>query len=313
MAPSAARPPVAYLVMSYGLPDQLLRLLALLRRASPRAALAVHHDARSAPLDRAALAAVDARVVDPVAVQWGTFSQLEAVLRGIRLLLEGSDFAWLVLLSGQDYPIRPLAQIEDDLFAADHDGHLELRPIAPPALWGEPPDEFQRRYYYRYGHLPAALRRRVPLAALRRARPLVELRTLPSGPRIGRRVLRTPFTGGLRCHQGSDWFTLSRRCAERVDDVARCDRRLLRHYRATVIPTESFVHTVLHSDAALRLSGDTRRFTLWDGPHAPRPRVLCTSDLPAILASAMDFARKFDVTVDAEILDELDRRIHGGG
>jgi hypothetical protein len=310
--PITRAPLVAYLVTSYALPGQLLRLVALLRGESPDAAVAVHHDARSPPLDRAALAQLDVHVVDPVAVEWGTFSQLAAVLRGIRLLLERSDFAWLVLLSGQDYPIRPLAQIEQDLFGADHDGHLERRAVAPPPLFGEH-DEFQRRYFYRYRRLPAPLGRGVPLAALRRARPLVQLRTLPSGPLIGRRVLRSPFVGGLRCHHGADWFTLSRRCAERVDEVARRDRRLVRHYRGTVIPTESFVHTILHSDPELRLSGDTHRFTRWDDAAAPRPRVLRIADLPAILASGLDFARKFDVTDDAEVLDELDRRVHDVG
>jgi hypothetical protein len=41
--------------------------------------------------------------------------------------------------------------------------------------------------------------------------------------------------------------------------------------------------------------------------------VLREADLERILASGLDFARKFDASVDARVLDELDRHVHGLG
>ena len=41
-------------------------------------------------------------------MSWGGPSQLAMLLRGLRHALTG-EFDWLVLLSGQDYPLRPLA------------------------------------------------------------------------------------------------------------------------------------------------------------------------------------------------------------
>lgn len=84
----------------------------------------------------------------------------------------------------------------------------------------------------------------------------------------------------------------------------------MRHYRRTVVPTESFPHTVLHAEPALRLSSDTRRFTSWPSRSA-HPALLRLADLDRILSSGAHFARKFDLTIDPIVMDELDRVVAG--
>ena len=306
MTEAGPRVRVAYLVCSYTLPDQVMRLLRVLRDGSPDAVLASHHDDRSGKLDEAGLAdAGILRILPPSAVQWGTFSQLEMVLRCMRELLDRADFDWLVLLSGQDYPIRPLPDIERFLAGDGHDGFIERRALAAPRPWRRAPDEFSARYLRRYVAVPAGLER--PVRAIARRIGPLELRTLGSRRLLGLPLLRGPYSPALRPYHGSDWFTLSRRCVQRA---CTADRRLLHHHRRTLIPTESFVHTVLYNDASLKLSGDTRRYTSWDEPPAPRPRILRLADLEPMLASGLDFARKFDSRVDAAVLDAIDRRVH---
>ena len=296
---------VAYVVCSYTLPEQVVRLLRLLRAGSERALLVSHHDDRSSEVDAAALADLGAvRVLPPTPVTWGAYSQLEMVLRCTRVVLERPDCEWLVLLSGQDYPIRPVRDIEAFLAGDGHDAFIERRELeAPSPAWAT--DDWTGRYFRRWTGVRPRLVAPARVAAAR-SRGLVELRTLPSGAVVaGRPAVRTPYGPARRCFQGADWFSLSRRCAELV---CGADPSLLRHYRRTLIPTESFVHTVLYNDPSLRLSGDTRRFTRWD--VAPRPRTLRAADLEAMLDSGLDFARKFNERVDAAVLDELDRRVH---
>jgi hypothetical protein len=84
----------------------------------------------------------------------------------------------------------------------------------------------------------------------------------------------------------------------------------LRHYRRTALPTESFPYTVLHTEPTLRLSNDTRRFTLWPNRSA-HPAVLRVADLDRILSSGADFARKFDPTIDTTVMNQLDRVVAG--
>jgi len=274
---------VAYLVFSHRHPEQVLRLLRTLREGSPGAVLLSHHD--GPPLEARALR-VERVPASPVT--WGGASQLLMLLRGLQQALT-RDFDWLVVLSGQDYPLRPLAAIERDLARSGVDGFVEGIEVPPP-----PGDEFSRRYFYRYRRVvePGRLARR----GLRAAAPHLLVRDMPAGVLLGRRV--TPPL--LPVRRGSDWLSLSRRA---VETVAGAPREVIEHFRRTILPTEALPHTVLYA-SGLPLSGDTRRYTRWDA-GAPHPHLLGMDDLDAMLGSGLDFARKFPPG-DA-VLDELDR------
>ena len=305
--PAAAAARVAYLVTSHAHPDQVLRLVRTLRAGSPAAPVVIHHDDRHSALDRDALQALGGveLVQPPTAVTWGWASQLDMILRCYAWLLERVEFDWVVTVSGQDYPIRPLAQIEHDLATSPYDGYVEGGEVARPPWTCRLPDEFARRYHYRYRPIrpPGPRLRR----AIRAARPVLVLRDMPWGTLLGARCA-TPFEPALPCRIGSDWLSLSRPCVAAVADAARTRPALVRHYRRTLLPTESFAHTVLHATPGLRLRGEARRFTSWT-PGSAHPDVLRLADLERMLASGADFARKFDMTIDSAVLDELDRVI----
>jgi hypothetical protein len=295
---------VAYLITSYAQPDQVLRLARTLRAGSPGSPIVIHHDDRRSRLDEAALAELGGvELVRPsLPVAWGTGSQLVMHLRCFSWLVERVAFRWVVMLSGQDYPIRPLAAVERDLLASPFDGYVQGEPVPAPSWRRRDVDEFARRYFYRYRPIrPPGPRLRRAIAA---ARPLLLLRELPSGTLLGRRCA-TPFSRAFPCRRGSDWLTLSRAAVEALVATARARPAVVRHYTRAIVPSESFAPTVLHATPGLRLSADTRRYTSWR-PDAHRPDVLGVGDLDRILASGADFARKFDVAHDAAVLDELD-------
>jgi hypothetical protein len=129
---------------------------------------------------------------------------------------------------------------------------------------------------------------------------------------MGVRATRTPFGPQLVCHHGPDWFTLSRNAVDALGRFLRTRPDVLDFYRRTLIPTESFVHTVLANDRSLRISGATGRLYVFDEQHRAQPRVLRSHELDSVLASGADFARKFDETVDRTVLDEIDLRVHSG-
>jgi hypothetical protein len=62
----------------------------------------------------------------------------------------------------------------------------------------------------------------------------------------------------------------------------------------------------------LKIRNDNMRYIRWSGPKVPHPDTLGARDYDHIISSKKHFARKFDINVDAEILDLLDQHILNG-
>jgi hypothetical protein len=308
---------VCYLIQTHRDPRQIARLVKTLRRMSPSAVLLVAHDETGCALDGGALGAGSLevrRIRVPGPIRRGYLSALDPYFQGIEWLRrEKVEYDWLVYLSGQDYPVQPLAASEAMLAAADCDGFLRHW----PALGSSGPWRRRRqglfRYYFRYRDAPRGV---VPLLRLLRTmngvQSLVHVH-LSYGPRVGVRVRRTPFTSGRICYAGWQWTTLRRACADYVWEAVLRERELVDHYRRTICPDESLVQTILVGSGRFRLADDNLRYADASGGKDGRPRLLGGADIDLVTSGAYHFARKFDLEHDARALDLLDERLSARG
>jgi hypothetical protein len=326
-APGGATDPgsrVVYLIWTHTRPEQIMRVVRAVRTLSPHSTIVVHHDPRGCQVDEDALAAVGGvrLVYSEAPMRWGDVSVLDALLRSLRWVEEHLDYDWIVHLSGQDYPIRPLAELERRLADEGRDGYIiHDRLGTEREVASRLREEAVRRYFFQYYQLPrlragrllpagvrTAVRRRGQ--ALKKVAAPVYLKPLPreEGVRAGRRARRTPFRDGYACYKGSLWVALSRHAVRRYLATLADRPELYRYYRRTINPDESITATVLANDPTVRLDPDPLRFTDWHAGGA-HPDVITVEHLDAMLASDKFFARKFDPGVDAEVLDEIDRRL----
>jgi hypothetical protein len=245
--------------------------------------------------DAAVLDAYGAELwLTPQPVTWGDSTYLRSLL----VVIERADLApddWLTILTGQDYPLRPLREYEAHLAACGADMLLE-EPDDDPNL----PD-FLRRYMSRAYRMPLWTDRHRIRQVMKHV-PGVEMTKSPRGlpPHLNRRRIRTPFHDGLRLYKGCDQFALSGRAA-RV--LLQANPKLLRYYAHTLIPSESYPHTVLRNEPSLRNLPGMVHYAQWvDSPH---PKWLTQDDIEAMLDSRLWFARKFRPEEPA--LGELDR------
>ena len=319
-------PRVAYLITTHKNPAQIDRLVRAVRRGSPHAPIVVHHNYEDSYLDPELFADLDGvhLVRNERPLEWGDWSLQQRVLDALRWALAHVEFDWLVLVSGQDYPLQPLAAVEEYLRTTPYDAVFAHRPV-------ERGEEAWRRYNFRYYRLPFSLGR-APRAGEKggsgggRGRPgpkdrlarwllhgqsLVTLKFMPGGlaSRVGVRYWRTPFGPGLRCYKGAAWLTVRRTALERAIAFVDAHPLLVAHYRRTIIPEESMLQTVLANDPQVRTLDRTLRFVVWDPAGEGSPRVLGMDHLDAVLASGRYFARKFDPATDAEVLDRLDEAL----
>jgi hypothetical protein len=202
---------------------------------------------------------------------WSGFDTVEAVLRGLEVMLELPDSPeWTVLLSGSDYPITPASHILSELRVSRYDGYMHyerLDPNNPRRPWH---GECIQRYF------------RAPLGAER----------------------NHPFYGRW-CFVGEGWFTLRRHAIERLLERHREGGELTEWFRRCQVPGEAYFQTVLVNEPDLSIHDDYKRFIEWE-EGSRHPNVLTTAQLPDLIASQAHFARKFDSSIDGAILDRLD-------
>jgi hypothetical protein len=209
--------------------------------------------------------------------QWGGFGHVRATLKGIDHVVEsGTPFDYAVLLTGQDYPLRPPAEISR--FLGEANGHSYMRHVALPwEPWGRRGglDRIEDWHVitYRRLHLALPLRRKLP--------------------------------GGLQPYGGSAYWCLERTLVHFVHGFLSENPDYVRFFEHVFVPDEIFFQTIImNSELRDTVANDDLRYLDWS--REPAPAVLTRGDLPALLEAPKLFARKFDETVDSEILDALD-------
>ena len=315
-----------YFIASHINPAQVLRFARTLSAGSQTSEVVIHHDNSKSRLDLDVSNLPPRVSVLPCShvVEWGAFSQVRMCLDSTKWILRNRTFDWLVYLSGQDYPIKPVAEIEEFMRTCEWDALLRAFPIDLPNPW--PPGEGIKRYCYRYFDfprfrylykLPATLRRQIQnaMAVFNEAQAAVHIRPRPRGlpPKVGFRRFVSPFHSQFRCYGGPQWFSMNRRCLEYVHDFIDTHPAYVAYYKRTFIPDESIYGTIVANNPCLRLSGDNKRYVHWDTKAAyggSSPQIIRSEDVQAILDSDAHFARKFDMAVDGHAIEMIDERVH---
>lgn len=278
---------VAYIINAYRNWPQVERLVRTLAEAEATAFL-IHLDRKSGPRIEADLrrALGDLETVHFLPrrnVYWGRFSVVAATLSGLSAVDDlGLDPDQVVVLSGQDYPIKPPGQIAEFLSAnpdrafVDHFAIPDLDAL-PTQRGGLDRIEFVHVWIPRRGPTRLPIRRRARL--------------------------------GLEPFGGSAHLALGRDHRRYIRDVATRDRRLMWFFRLTDIPDELFFQTVLLNSPLSDRVVNENLFELHFEPRANHPTVLTRADLPRLAASKALFARKFDPARDPEMLTLVEREL----
>ena len=273
---------IAYIVSAYKLPAQLERLLR--RLEAPGVSFAVHVDrkTRRSTWDEmvSRCHGLDVTWLPRHRSQWGGFGHVRATLKGIDHVVEnGAPFDYAVLLTGQDYPLRSPAEIARVLGEAN--GRSFMRHVELPwGPWGPRGglDRIEDWHIITYRRLHLAL----PLG-----------RKLP---------------GGLLPYGGSAYWCLSERLVHFVHGFLSENPDYVRFFEHVFVPDELFFQTIImNSELRDTVENDDLRYLDWT--REPAPAVFTRADLPQLESAPALFARKFDETVDSEIMDALDHRL----
>lgn len=291
---------IVFIILSHKDPSQVLRLAQRVLKECPDAAVVAHCDARSQPLPELGDSRI--HIVDErFSVEWGSISQVEVLLSIWEWMRRREiTFDWMVLLSGQDYPITSLVDLEQYFDRSGFDAFID-HALATAKF----ADQNDTRYNFAYQRLPRLAHRIVArLGRINTLQPWIRVFASRLGCFVGLRT-HAPFDEALQCYRGEYWCALSARAVHYVESQLKDHPGIMRAYRRKLHPDESLVHSILASSRRFSLANDCLRFISWTDPGSGSPDVLGPEHLEAMLSSGKLFARKFDAS-DASILDLLD-------
>jgi hypothetical protein len=277
---------IAFVILAHKYPEQLIRLARRLNAEGGHCY--IHVDRRAAPvfaeLSQLLAATPDAFLVkDRQACRWGQFGIVSATLAALRQLTRAaSGYDYVVLLSGQDYPIKPAGEIRR--FLERHRGQqfIEAFPLAEPNKWSGEQGAYQAMR--RVAHWHVFLRSRhfhVPIE-----------RTVPEG---------------LVPYGGSQWWALTGDCVDWMLAYLERHPQVTAHFRHTFVPDETFFQTlVCNSPYRQAVVHRALVHVDWSNPNPTLPRVMTTEDLEALKRSDRLFARKFEPGLSSEVLRAID-------
>lgn len=294
---------IGFVLLTHNKPEQTVRLISTLNLMFNFPKIVCHHDFSKTNLPENNLTSNVTLVKPHIKTSWSKFSVVEATMRALQLMYRSSDSPdWFILLSGADYPIKPANRIIKDLKFSPYDVHIHHEKIK----YNSYDREWQKLCYDRY-HSLKILIPSVNKKFHYSPKSLVLLRQ----PSIVKNY--HPFSESFCCFAGEHWFCANRKAAKYLIEFHNTKPAFASYYRKldryTIVPEESYYHTIFCNSPDLKVSENHWRYIDWSlgGCH---PKTLGVEDLEKMKSSTAHFARKFDASRDRQILLRLNNFIY---
>lgn len=276
---------IAHIILVHKNPAQVARLIK--RLSHPDVDCWVHVDRKCDIDDFRGIAQMrNVYFIEPrIEVTWAGYSLVQAMLNGMRAVLHSfEEYDYVNFLSGQDYPLQPPDRLLH--YLCDHNGYefIGHRP------YEETEQNLERvhRYHFTGAGLP--------------------------GRHLLQRVVNIllpdrdfPYDFSIR--KGPQWMTLTRAALLYILEFVSENPRYRRYFKWVHAPDEFFFQTILYNSSfCTKMRNQIFHHIDWS-EGKKNPKTFTIEDRECLMTSGQLFARKFDMSVDFQILDLLDKRI----
>lgn len=251
---------------------------------------------------------------------WGDIGIVKATINAIKKIILDSRKGYIVLLSGQDYPIQSNDNIFTFLNKSYGLNYIDFFPI-PFQYWHNQGIDrlnsykinlsnrrehfiqiysvFDKEFYTR-SHVKK-------IYALILNNKFLELVNA---------FKKRKFPKTLIPYGGSQWWTITTDVAEKIFIFLQENPNYLKYHKYSLLPDEMFFQSILlnlaRKDDTIKIKNNSLTYTNWTRKGCTLPVTFQTNDLTELLECTNNdkfFARKFDVDLDEEIMNLLDKRV----
>ncbi len=267
-------------------PKQLARLID--RLDNPNAVIYVHIDKKFSIEEFYFIKNPAVHFIkNRIKVTWATYSMIDATVASFKeILAEQKNFDYLNLLSGQDYPIRPISQFH--AFLTQHPGKAFMHALDVYQDWQEAISRVEE-YHLDMLNIPGKY-------ALQNI--------------INKLLPKRKMPGGMIPVGRSQWFTISKKHVDYIIKELDRNTAFVRFFKFTWAPDEMVFQTLLYNSPFKKdIVNDHLRYIDWS-EGKKNPKTFTMKDIEPLLQSDKFFARKFDANVDIHILDAIDQKLN---
>ncbi|MCK5361175.1 MAG: sulfotransferase domain-containing protein, partial [Gammaproteobacteria bacterium] len=227
---------------------------------------------------------------------WCGFSSVEAILSLLSAAFDsGHHYDRFCLLSGADFPIKPIHEIKS-AFSCDIEFMRIDRRLSADKVNSH--TKVVSRYHF------------------------IDQKSTPGIPESG--VIEREVYSDIDLYHGSTWWALSYECIGYVIDYLQNHPEYIEFHKYTFCPDEVFFHSIVKSspfagqlshefdkepdlEKYYRLNEHGCHYIDWNSPAETHPKILTPEDACALSHSDMLFARKFDENISHQLLAMLEQ------
>ena len=220
---------------------------------------------------------------------WAGYSQVEAIVNSLEEIIESKiPYDFVNLLSGQDYPIKPITYILKVL--SENIGKSFMISETPPSDWWNVAEtRFTKYHFSDYG-----FRGKYRLADL--VSQILPDRKFP----LPYQLFGGPYAA---------YWILSMDAAVYIHSILNKKDKIYWFFKHTWAPDEFIINTILmNSPFRETIVNENYHYFSWE-PGEVRPSILTLKDFRKLQQSDKFFARKFDPAIDEKILDLIDEQL----
>lgn len=223
-------------------------------------------------------------------IKWGDVNILKAELSLLATAYDNSNAEYFHLISGEDYPIKPLKYFLDFFKTKYPQNFISTRPLL---------------YFEAYFRLMTFS----PFGLINGKTTKGKLKLdVIQDTLIKYKIMRNTASMPMFLYVGSQWFSITRNAVQTILKYTERNKRFLNRLRWTFAADEIFIQTALNEKLpSEQISNDNLRFIQWKDENSASPLYLDTTKFKDLAASQALFARKIKTASDCSLIPAIDR------
>jgi hypothetical protein len=304
---------ICYIILAHRYPSQLKRLVQKLTAAE--SFFYIHID-KNVLIDAFLSELADSPNVCFIENRregiWGDIGTVKATISALKQVSKDNRIGYCILLSGQDYPIKSNDFIKSYLTSNLGNEFIDIFPL-PTKYWS-----IDRMIKYKF-NLSGKKEDFVQIGTILEPDFFTKktLKKIYQAIKVGHYVCilkifkKRRYPNYIKPFGGSQWWAMTTHTTEKVIDFVVNNPDYVEYHKYSLIPDEMFFQSIImylvEKKNNIKIM-PILSYANWEKKNCDLPVTFTSADFEELSSQPNSklFARKFDFTIDEEILDKID-------